>query len=33
LRKIDKLRERNIGKHVPLPQVCHLDPPFPLSRR
>jgi hypothetical protein len=21
LRKIDKLRERNIGKHVPLPQV------------
>jgi hypothetical protein len=21
LRKIDKLREKNIGKHVPLPQV------------
>lgn len=27
LRKIDKLRERNIGKHVPLPQVCHPQTP------
>lgn len=22
LQKIDQLREKNIGKHVPLPQVC-----------
>lgn len=30
LKKIDKLREKNIGKHVPLPQVrlCHLQKPF-----
>ncbi|KAK4147908.1 COG4 transport protein-domain-containing protein [Dichotomopilus funicola] len=28
LRKIDKLRERNIGTHVALPQVCAYPTPF-----